>query len=279
MAGDEAQYCAQLVRDLDRERWLCALFAPDRVRPAILALLAFDLEIARVRAAVREPHMALIRLQWWRETLDSSAAGAPRRHPVCVALASVLAEAPGVRPLLAAAIDARELDVMELPFAESGDLLAYADATGGGLARAIAAATGAADQTTVAAAAALGRGWSLTGLLGAAPHLAARRWCPLPAACLREHGVEHELWLAGRPGPCGPAAAAAVARLARDSFDAAGRERTRALGLALGGLRVLGQARLRRLERAGHDVFAPELAQPMTSAAPRLAAAWALRRW
>lgn len=279
MAGDEAQYCAQLVRDLDRERWLCALFAPDRVRPAILALLAFDLEIARVRDAVREPHMALIRLQWWRETLDSCAAGAPRRHPVCMALAPVLAKSSGVMPLLGAAIDAREAEVTEMPFAGTGDLLAYADATGGGLARAIARIAGIEDERMAAAAAALGRGWCLAGLLRAAPRLAARRWCPLPAALLREHGVEHELWLAGRPGPGGAAAAAAIASLARESFAAAGAGRVRALGVALGGLRVLGRVRLRELERAGHDVFAPELAHPMTSAAPRLAAAWALRRW
>jgi phytoene synthase len=279
MAGDEEQYCARMVRDADRERWLCALFAPDRVRPAMLALLAFNLEVARARDAVREPHMALIRLQWWREALEACAAGSPRRHPVCLALAPVLAATPAIAPLLASIVDAREQDAVETPFAATAGLLAYADATGGALAQAMAYAIGVEDPRAIAAAAALGRGWSLAGLLLAAPQLAQRRWCPLPEASLERHGVDREAWLAGRPGSGGAAAVAEISGLARDAFASVGRAEAGALGLGLGGLRVLGRAHLRRIARADNDVFAPMLAAPMHAAALRLAVAWLARRW
>ena len=49
MSDDEVEYCAEAVRKGDRDRWLCALFAPEPARPAVLALLAFNLELARIR--------------------------------------------------------------------------------------------------------------------------------------------------------------------------------------------------------------------------------------
>ena len=60
-------HCAALVRDFDRDRYLAALYAPAHLRPALYALYAFNLEIARVRELAREPMPGEIRLQWWRE--------------------------------------------------------------------------------------------------------------------------------------------------------------------------------------------------------------------
>ena len=51
-------YCADLVRRLDRERYLCALFAPAAAREDLLALYAFNLELARIPELVREQILA-----------------------------------------------------------------------------------------------------------------------------------------------------------------------------------------------------------------------------
>ena len=64
------------VRRHDPDRFLSALFAPPEKRPALLALYAFNHELARAREAAREPALALIRLHWWREVVQ----GAPRQH-------------------------------------------------------------------------------------------------------------------------------------------------------------------------------------------------------
>ena len=66
---DAFAHCEALVRAADRERFLTALFAPADRRNALFALYAFNIEIARVREAVREPLAGEIRLQWWSDAL------------------------------------------------------------------------------------------------------------------------------------------------------------------------------------------------------------------
>ena len=280
MSGDEEQYCADLVRQGDRERWLCALFAPEPMRGPALALAAFNLELARIRDHVREPHMALIRLQWWRETVEGCAAGTPRRHPVAAALGRTVAQRPEtMAPLLQQMIDARERDIEEIPFADIADLLAYADGTSGALARALSLVSGdGAQARALETAAAIGRGWGLVEALRGAARQAARRRCVLPSGLLAAQGVGIEDWFGGRAGPRAAAAVEEIARIAGDSLASAGRGCLRP-GMALGGLGVLARDRLRRLARVGHDCFAPAFFQDVPSDAPRLAAAWLLRRW
>src|ERR1700720_1226840 len=88
---DRLSPVAALVRRHDRDRYQTALFAPAGRREALLALYAFNYEIARVRESVTEPMLGLIRLQWWREVLDAAYAGAPpRQHPVVLPLAAAI---------------------------------------------------------------------------------------------------------------------------------------------------------------------------------------------
>ena len=74
------RYVLDLVRAADRDRFLAALFAPEPARRDLLALLAFDHELARTRSGTREPMLARIRLEWWREAV-AEAAGAKGRAP------------------------------------------------------------------------------------------------------------------------------------------------------------------------------------------------------
>src|SRR3977135_1200001 len=90
LAG-EASSLAALVRHHDPDRYQTALVAPARRREGLLALYAFNYEVARVRETVTQPMLGQIRLQWWREVLDAAYAGAPaRQHPVAVPLSAVL---------------------------------------------------------------------------------------------------------------------------------------------------------------------------------------------
>ena len=56
-----AAHCEALVRAADKDRFLAALFARAEHRPALYALYAFNVEIARVRELVREPLAGEIR--------------------------------------------------------------------------------------------------------------------------------------------------------------------------------------------------------------------------
>src|SRR5436309_9863777 len=107
-AADETSLSA-LVRRHDRDRYQTALFAPAERREALLALYAFNYEIARVRETVSEPMLGQIRLQWWREVLDAAYAGAPpRQHPVVVPLAAAIREFELSRGYFDRLIDSRE---------------------------------------------------------------------------------------------------------------------------------------------------------------------------
>ena len=80
------------VRRVDEDRWISSRFAPPAERKALTALYALAYELVRVREAVSEETLGLIRFQWWREAIEEIEAGKPPRgHDVCLALAEEIA--------------------------------------------------------------------------------------------------------------------------------------------------------------------------------------------
>src|SRR6187401_1698728 len=85
------RYVLDEVRAADRDRFLAALFAPEPQRRGILALLAFDHELSRTRMVTREPMLARIRLEWWRDAASEAAGeGKPRAQPVVESLSETV---------------------------------------------------------------------------------------------------------------------------------------------------------------------------------------------
>lgn len=106
------RYVLDLVRSADRDRFLAALFAPEPARTDLLALLAFDHELARTRLVTREPMLARIRLQWWREAVAEAAGTAkPRAQPIVESLSEMVRRRALAPERLTALIDAREEEV------------------------------------------------------------------------------------------------------------------------------------------------------------------------
>ncbi len=97
------------VRRVDPDRWLASRFIADRgARADVIALYAFDHELARASVITSSDIAAEIRLTWWREALGEIFSGAgPRRHPVAEALAKVATARALPRVRLEAMIDAR----------------------------------------------------------------------------------------------------------------------------------------------------------------------------
>ncbi|MBS0520936.1 MAG: squalene/phytoene synthase family protein [Proteobacteria bacterium] len=106
------RYVFDTVRGVDRDRFLAALFAPEPARSGLLALLAFDHELARTRAVTREPMLAEIRLEWWREAAaEAASGGAPRAQPVVEALSETVRRHDLGAEALIALIDARAEEI------------------------------------------------------------------------------------------------------------------------------------------------------------------------
>lgn len=154
-------YVLDEVRRADRERFLAALFAPELQRRGVLALLAFDQELARTRIVTREPMLARIRLEWWREAVAEAAGnGKPRAQPIVESLSEIVRRHALPRQRLLDLIDAREEEIEgALDVVAAGHALA--DLQLGVL--------GVADEATRAAAGAVGAAW----LMGEGPERAA----------------------------------------------------------------------------------------------------------
>jgi len=106
------RYVLDLVRSADRDRFLAALFAPEPARTDLLALLAFDHELARTRLVTREPMLARIRLEWWREAVAEAAGTAkPRAQPIVESLSEMVRRRGLAPKRLLALIDAREEEI------------------------------------------------------------------------------------------------------------------------------------------------------------------------
>jgi 15-cis-phytoene synthase len=111
-------------RAYERDRYLAALLAPTAVRDDLIALAAFAGEVGRIPAFVTEPMMGRIRLQWWRERLESKTSGG---HPIATALIAAMARHALPVAALIGLIDAHEDSLDNRPFSDEAALCAYVD--------------------------------------------------------------------------------------------------------------------------------------------------------
>ncbi|MBL8590195.1 MAG: squalene/phytoene synthase family protein [Methylobacteriaceae bacterium] len=214
--------CEAMVKQYDRDRWLAGLLLPDAARPAVLALHAFSLEIARVRETVSQPSLGEIRFQWWREALDGARPAEAEAHPVAAALIDACDRFRLPRHALIALIEARTFDLYDDPMPHLGHLEGYCGETSSSLFRlASLVLAGGADPGGAAAAGHAGVAYALAGLMRALPWSAARGQCFVPADLLARHGASPEDVRAGRATPGLLAALAELRTLARSHVAAA----------------------------------------------------------
>ncbi|MEP9353561.1 phytoene/squalene synthase family protein [Xanthobacter sp. KR7-65] len=194
-------HCAELVRAHDRDRFLSALFAPPDRRRHLLALYAFNLDVARVREVVREPLPGEVRLAWWREVIEGEGRGEVAGHPVAAALLDTIARFRLPRAAFVALTDARIFDLYDDPMPTLGDLEGYAGETASALlqlsALIVLPDVGRSGDLSGHAGVAI----ALTGLMRAFPIHAARGQCFLPLDILSRHGVGREEAVSGTVTP------------------------------------------------------------------------------
>ena len=152
------------VRRADPDRWLSSRFIADAGRRAdVIAIYAFNQELARAAAGAREPMVAEIRLTWWREGLDELLAGRPPRgHPVMQALDQAIRRGNLAAPPLEALAESGFEDLDQDRFADEAALERYLDATSGAIMALAAAITGGVDAAPLRPAA---HAWGLRSLI------------------------------------------------------------------------------------------------------------------
>ncbi len=256
---DAFSYCAELVHNSDRDRFIATLFAPVQCRAGLHALYAFSLEVARVRDLAREAMPGEIRLQWWREVLQRQREGEASASPIAVALLSTIEAYRLPVNTLLMLIEARRFDLYNEPMVTIAQLEDYAINTSSALFDMAAQVLGA---DAAAAARPAGIAYAMTGLLAALPKHAARRQLYLPLQLLESHGLGPEDVFAAHSSAPLNTAFAELRSLVRRHLDAAA-EMLRSLPQqALPAFLPMALVRpsLDRLERS--DIFAPSMLAP-----------------
>ena len=246
-------HCFALVRDNDRDRWLASLFWPETARRHAHALLAFDIEIARVRESVSQPMLGEIRYQWWRDVIENDA---PAGNPIAEALVDTIRRYNIGKDRLMALLEARSFDLYDDPMPSEAALENYLRDTSATLFESIARvlAPGRLPPPCVDAA---GRAYGLTGLLRKLPWQIMKGQLFIPLDLLERLKLPPETVLAHRNSP----GLGLVLQTLRARVRVHLREMREGLGGAGQGAAAclpafLCEPYLKRMERPGLDPFA-----------------------
>lgn len=170
--------CAALVERGDPDRFAALMAAPVAARGAMAVLYAFNLEVARAPWVTKEPMIAEMRLQFWRDVVADAASGKTRAHEVAGPLAGLIRDRGLPADVLDRIVEARRWDIYTEAFEDQAAFDTYLDDTAGGLMWVTAVALGAA-PVFEGAVRDVGYAAGLAAYLRAVPELEARGRIPL----------------------------------------------------------------------------------------------------
>ncbi len=188
------EYCIDMVRNRDHDRYLCALYAPDKARDGLIVLLAFNNELAEVNDKVSEPMLGEIRLQWWRDAIEDLYKGTVRKHPVSQAMDEVGIIKGVDKALLLSLIDARVNDLYNEQAKSSDELISQVGAIAGDLHFAMGCllVEGGLAGQEMKSLRAVGTAWGLLGLIKACCFQAGVASDKIPDDVLAAEGISRE---------------------------------------------------------------------------------------
>lgn len=181
MTAPELSAVGEIAREGDPDRFLAALFAPPEARERLFALIAFNLELAKIPATVSEPILGEIRLQWWSEAIERLlSSGEAEGHEILLALAAAHRERPLGGEALRTMIAARRVALSDDLEGDPERIDAFVAGTAGALAQAGVGALGG-DERAREVAAAAGFAEGAGRLIAALPAIIVAGGAPLPA--------------------------------------------------------------------------------------------------
>lgn len=204
-----------MARAEEPDRYLAALLAPQRLRPALIAVAAYAGETAKVARLVREPALGEMRLQWWTEAVLLEG-GLRAGHPVADAIRLAMERHGLPAEALVGLADARALGLYAEPFANEAELHDYLQRAEGALfalaARVLRPESHAALEPAVRAS---GSAYGLARLLLGLPRALSQGRVPLPLSRLAKAGLAPADLLSGGREPALGALLAEVTLQAR----------------------------------------------------------------
>jgi phytoene/squalene synthetase len=160
----------------DPTRFAALMAAPPHSRAPLATLYAYNIEISRAPWASKEPMIAEMRLQWWRDAVEDTARGTIRGHEIMQPLADLITAHDLPLEVLDRMAGARRWDIYKDAFENQTAMDAYLDDTGGALMWLSGKTLGSTDEGALR-----DFGWAagLATYLQAVPELAQRGRIPL----------------------------------------------------------------------------------------------------
>lgn len=181
-------HCRDLVNEFDHDRYLTVLYAPGEKRAALYALYAFNHEISRIRETVSEPMLGEIRLQWWREAIDSIFQGTINGHDVMPPLAAAIKEHDLSRDMLMAVIEGKTQDMYGKNPENMTALEGYLSMTAGNLSCLAVHILGQKDIDDLAIR--LGIAWGYVGLIRAVTYYISLKKSFIPLELIEKYNIK-----------------------------------------------------------------------------------------
>lgn len=261
-----SEYCRQIVKQHDPDRYLLSLFAPQKQRGALWALYAFNFEIARTRETVSDTTIGLIRLQWWRDGIAEIYAGKPvRQHMILDALKTVITAYDLPRDLFDNLIYAREFDLEGVAPANMEGLLKYCEYTNVPLQKLSLKILGEHDNDTDVVD--ISVDYTLIGVIRAVPYMWERGQVLLPQDVLKAHGLSPQKMLNIKGKEVVSSVIKEVFQGGEPYRNAKGRKK---ISKFLTKTRHMAYLYQQQVEKAGFDVFDVRVSRPPPFMALRL---------
>ena len=200
-AREASSFCAELVRSHDFVRYASSLFVPAAQRRALLALYAFNAEVARVRTQVSQPLPGEMRLQWWSDMLTGMEHGGIVGNPVAAEL--LLAIQTWRLPVerLSRLIEEHQFDLYNDPMPTMAALEGYINDTSSALFSLASAIFAQSSSGIEHLARHAGLAQGIAQVMTMLPLDASRRQLFVPQQVLASHGCGIEDVFAGRGSP------------------------------------------------------------------------------
>ncbi|GLQ57607.1 phytoene/squalene synthase family protein [Devosia nitrariae] len=129
MARESFAHAENFLRQNDRDRYLSTLVLRAPAREAIIALYAFNADVAMIRERAREPAPGEVRLQWWNDALAGEGHGAVRQNPLADALMETVERYAIPVGTLQRLLGARRFDLYDDPMRDLESFEGYAGET------------------------------------------------------------------------------------------------------------------------------------------------------
>ena len=181
----------------DPDRFLMSMICPPERRTALWSLTAFNYEIAKTREVVSETTIGLIRLQWWRDMIESIYEGqAVQDHLILQGVQAAVQDYGLDQADFETLIHGREFDLEDVLPASIGGLRNYASFTTAPLNRMMLKILAQDEEDIVIEQ--VSQNYAMTGLLRSLALHAAQQRCYLPEELVQREDVNIHSIYAGK---------------------------------------------------------------------------------